>query len=244
MKNPPPLVPSSLIASCDATGPCGIFCVLPSRVLIAVSNGSSGRRPARRGTARRRMRSAEGARASQRVRSTQKLPSVFAECARDAADDGDRQHDADGRGDEVVERQAEHLGEVRHRRLAAVGLPVRVRGEGHRRVPGETGSDRRHLVGIQRQEMLQPLDGVREEERDGVEHQHGDRVGGPALLLRLVDAAKAIDRALDGVRLLAGKEARHVDAERLRDGQDEREVDEDLQRQHHRSSGRSSANSR
>ncbi len=33
LKNPPPLVPSSLIASCDATGPIAIVCVPPSSVV-------------------------------------------------------------------------------------------------------------------------------------------------------------------------------------------------------------------
>src|SRR6516225_7895563 len=28
LKNPPPLVPSILMASCDATGPCAIVCVV------------------------------------------------------------------------------------------------------------------------------------------------------------------------------------------------------------------------
>src|SRR5262249_49055596 len=38
LKNPPPLVPSSLIASCDATGPCGMVCVFPSMV-VATTEG-------------------------------------------------------------------------------------------------------------------------------------------------------------------------------------------------------------
>ena len=36
LKNPPPLVPSSLIASCEATGPSGISCVPPARVWTVI----------------------------------------------------------------------------------------------------------------------------------------------------------------------------------------------------------------
>ncbi len=33
LKNPPPLVPNSLMASCEATGPCAIVCTPPERVV-------------------------------------------------------------------------------------------------------------------------------------------------------------------------------------------------------------------
>ncbi len=36
LTNPPPLVPSSLITSIDAIGPCGIDCAAPSTVLAVV----------------------------------------------------------------------------------------------------------------------------------------------------------------------------------------------------------------
>ena len=38
LKKPPPLVPSILMASCEATGPCGIVCVAPSSV-VALTYG-------------------------------------------------------------------------------------------------------------------------------------------------------------------------------------------------------------
>jgi hypothetical protein len=47
----------------------------------------------------------------------------------DPADQGDEHDEPDGGRDEVLHRQAGHLAEVRHRRLAAVELPVRVRHE-------------------------------------------------------------------------------------------------------------------
>ena len=36
LKKPPPLVPSILMASCDATGPCGMVCTAPSSVVTLV----------------------------------------------------------------------------------------------------------------------------------------------------------------------------------------------------------------
>ena len=92
---------------------------------------------ARAAAARRRCRGS---------RSTQKLPSVFgppARPAREAA--GERQRDADARRrrDEVVPGQARHLGEVAHRRLAGVRLPVGVGGEAGGGVEGELRLDRR-----------------------------------------------------------------------------------------------------
>ena len=35
LKNPPPLVPSSLITSCEATGPMAIVCLAPSSVVTS-----------------------------------------------------------------------------------------------------------------------------------------------------------------------------------------------------------------
>ena len=36
LKKPPPLVPSILMASCEATGPCAITCLAPSSVVASV----------------------------------------------------------------------------------------------------------------------------------------------------------------------------------------------------------------
>ena len=35
LKKPPPLVPSSLIASCEATGPMAMICLAPSSVVTS-----------------------------------------------------------------------------------------------------------------------------------------------------------------------------------------------------------------
>ena len=63
LKKPPPLLPSSLIASCEATGPSGIVWTAPWRVwTVDRARRRSGSRPGRRGRARRRPRSAAGCR--------------------------------------------------------------------------------------------------------------------------------------------------------------------------------------
>ena len=36
LKKPPPLVPSILMTSCEATGPCAITCLAPSSVVASV----------------------------------------------------------------------------------------------------------------------------------------------------------------------------------------------------------------
>ena len=58
---------------------------------------------------------------------------------------------AGGRRHEVLHRQAHHLGEVAHRRLAAVGLPVRVGHEADRGVERQVRHHRRHVGGVERQ---------------------------------------------------------------------------------------------
>ena len=113
----------------------------------------------------------------QRVISTQKLPIVLHRCAREAADQRDRQHDA-GRGrQEVLVRQAEHLHEIGQRAFAAVVLPVGVGDEADCGVEGEIGRDRGLLGRIERQPGLKPHQGIEDEQSADMEEQHGDRVG-------------------------------------------------------------------
>ena len=78
-----------------------------------------------------------------RTRSTQKLPSAGVGLTGEPAHHRDRDRDADRGGDEVLHRQAGHLGEVRQRVLTRVRLPVRVGHETDRGVPRRsTGSCR------------------------------------------------------------------------------------------------------
>ena len=61
--------------------------------------------------------------------------------AGDAANERDHHRHARRRADEVLHGEREHLREVAHRRLAAVALPVRVRGEADGGVPREVRRD-------------------------------------------------------------------------------------------------------
>ena len=56
-------------------------------------------------------------------------------CPSEAADQGERDCDADRRGGEVLNGQPGHLNQVAHRGLTRIGLPIGVRREAHRGVP-------------------------------------------------------------------------------------------------------------
>ena len=117
--------------------------------------------------------------------------------AREAAHQRERHREA-GRGrQEVVHGEAEHLGEMTHRRLAAVVLPVGVGDEADRGVEGEIGRDRVEAPRVQRQDVLQPLQRVEREEAGDGENDHRDRVAEPVLLARRIDAGEAVEAAFD-----------------------------------------------
>ena len=78
-----------------------------------------------------------------------------------------------------------HLGQIAHRGLTAVGLPIGVGDEAHRRVEGEIGSDRIEVLRIERQNGLQALQRVKREEAHETEGEHGEAIALPALLLTL-----------------------------------------------------------
>ena len=155
------------------------------------SRRASAARRARQERARRRSRSAAGRRASTRVISTQKLPTVVARRAREGAHQREGHREA-GRGrEEIMNGEAEHLGEMAHRRLAAVVLPVGVGDEADRRVEGEIGRDGVEALRVERQKVLKPLQRVEREEAGDGKGEHRDRVDEPALLARRVDAGQA-----------------------------------------------------
>ncbi len=97
----------------------------------------------------------------------------------------------------VVRREAEHLGEITHRRLAAVVLPVRIGDETSRSVEGEVGRDSVEATRIQRQHVLQALQGVKGQEAGDGEENHRDRIAQPILLPRRVDARQAVKPAFN-----------------------------------------------
>ena len=144
LKKPPPLVPNSLMISCEATGPCAMVCSvtvsitgLPSGIddRFAVSaelrhllrldqlDGVVGLQVLHHALRNQHQRADNAERQQHpqvaRTMSTQKLPMVSICAARDAANEGDGQRDADRRRHEVVIREAGHLREVAHRGFAA-----------------------------------------------------------------------------------------------------------------------------
>ena len=127
----------------------------------------------------------------QRVTSTQKDSDRADRSPSKPTDEGHRQHDARGGGQEVLVREPEHLGEVRERALAAVVLPVRVRDEAGRGVEGEIRRDRALLGRVEGEDGLEPQHGVEDQEAPDMKDQHGDGVGEPMLLLVLVNAGRA-----------------------------------------------------
>ena len=118
-----------------------------------------------------------------RVMSTQKLPTPCGVAAHEAADQRDQHGDAGRRRQEVLHGEPEHLRQIAHRRLAAVALPVRVRGEADRGVHRRIGADRAEALRIQRQPLLHALQEVDDEKAGDVEHEHRQRVALPAHVL-------------------------------------------------------------
>ena len=95
--NPPPLVPSILIASCEASGPCAMVCVVtvvvtgfPSVPVVVTDCGSSSVAvsyglkfwiaPCDTSASAYTRQIGTSTHSVPRVRSTQKLPSVFDSC--------------------------------------------------------------------------------------------------------------------------------------------------------------------
>ncbi len=117
--------------------------------------------------------------------------------ARKASHQREGHGEASRRGDEIVHGETEHLGQMAHRRLAGIVLPVGVGDEADRRVEGEI---RRHAIEaarVQGQHALKPLDAVENQKARHGERQHRQRIGKPVLLARRVDAGQAVKAALD-----------------------------------------------
>ena len=176
--------------------------------------------------------------------------------ARDAANNGDGQRDADRRRNKVVIGEPGHLREIAHRRFAAVVLPVGVGGERSGGVEREMRLDAGEVLRIPGHpaESLNALDQVEHQHADAAEQQHRDGVFLPIHLVRCVDARAAIEQPLERPqnriekRLLARKHAGHKNAQRLGDRQQHDKKQNDLKpavRSHGQNlSGHSSAASR
>ena len=160
-----------------------------------------------------------------RVRSTQKLPIVAVALppsrlsrhpVGEPTDERDGDGNAHGRGQEVLHRETGHLGDVRHRRLARVRLPVRVRDEADRGVPGQRGADAGELRAARIGQVgLDPLDQVEDKDRYRGEREHGSRVHAPRLFAVGVHADRFVDHAFDASVFAPGDHAMHVVAEWL-----------------------------
>ena len=155
--------------------------------------------------------------------------------AHEAADQRDQHGDA-GRGrKKVLHRKSEHLSQITHRRLAAVALPVRVRGEADRGVHRRIGCDGAEALRIERQPLLHALQQIDDEQAKHIECEHRDRIALPAHVLVRADAGHAIDQtldrradAIDTVRLVR-EHGSHKGAERLDRQQQDNEIEADLQ---------------
>ena len=163
------------------------------------------------------------------------VPDGLGRAAGEAPDErGERGHAGGGR-DEVLDGQAQHLGEIAHRRLAAVPLPVGVGGEADGGVEGRVGRHRAEALRVQRQPALEALEQVHDQQAREVEEQHRERVGLPAHLPVGPDARDPVDEALEPAQdALRGPGAplvdpRHVEPERLGQRQEDDEVEGELQ---------------
>ncbi len=173
--------------------------------------------------------------------------------ASESPDQRDQRGHAGGRGDEVLDGETEHLGEVAHRRLATVALPVGVRGEAHRSVEGRVRGDGAEGLGVQGQHALHALQEVDDQQPHQVEEHHRDRVALPAHLDVGRDSADPIDQPLEPAEdaleghAFALVDPRHVGPERLGEHQEHDDVECELHipvGTHAKSSGFSRARTR
>ena len=116
--------------------------------------------------------------------------------AHDAAEQREQNAQAHGGRDEVLHRQADRLGEVAERAVAAVRLPVRVRHEAdggvEREIPGHPGNP----FGVERQQALQHENGEQPDQADRRKRERTHKVALPPHVLGLVYADAAVDRVL------------------------------------------------
>ncbi len=95
-----------------------------------------------------------------------------------------------------MDRQPPHLAAVRERRLAAIGLPVRVGDERHCRVERQTRRQAGELLRIERQPVLIPQHQIQHHEVDRLQRDQRDRIGLPAHLLARIHAGQPVEPPL------------------------------------------------
>ena len=155
---------------------------------------------------------------------------------RQAPDQRGRDRDPGRGGNEVVEGQPNHLGEIGHRGFPHVALPVGVRRETGRRVERKVGTQRSEPLWIQRQQVLQPQDGIGEQAAHKTEQQHGQRVLFPIVLLAGIHAHQAISEPFQwsqhGVKpcpTVGIKHPHEIKPHRLGDHRERRDEENELQ---------------
>ena len=112
---------------------------------------------------------------------------------RKAANKRDGERDTGGGRDEILGGETHHLREIAQRALAAIVLPVGVGGKADGGIEGEVWCNGRHACRVERQQALEAHERVDTQEARGVEQQHGDRIGDPMLLARLVDPGYPVE---------------------------------------------------
>ena len=184
LKKPPPLLPSSLIHSWEATGPRAMFCV------AALQRGGDLGGVPRLGHALPH----EDDRADDRDRQQQvedaagQVDPVVAQrlgaLPRQPADERDGHRHAGGGRREVADGEHRGLDQVRRAALARVVLPVGVGLEAHGRVEREVRGHRRDAALVEGEDVLDAQHQVAGRDGDRGHHQDGDRVALPVLLAR------------------------------------------------------------
>ena len=116
----------------------------------------------------------------------------------DPANQRDGDHDARGGGPEVMRRQPHHLGEIAHRGFAGIKLPVGVGGETGGGVESQIRAHCGQVLRVERQVLLQSLNGVCKHHRDCGKAQQRVCVLPPVHLLLGVDDAELVNEPLAG----------------------------------------------
>ena len=159
----------------------------------------------------------------------------FDRVPRNAANQRRGDGDAGGGGNEVVKGQPDHLREIGHHGFAHITLPVGVGREAHGRVEREIRSQRSEPLGIQRQQVLEPENGVGEQAAHQTKKQHGERVLFPIMFLVGIHSHHAIRQPLQrsehGVEpgLAVGIEHAHeIKPHRLGDRRQREDIEDEL----------------
>ena len=130
--------------------------------------------------------------------------------AGEATDQSHEHREADGRRDEVLDREPEHLGQVAERELAAIGLPVRVADEARCRVERDVGVHSAEALRVERQGPLEPEQQVQNQQAQGAEPQNRAGISAPCLLCSRIGSEEFVDDSLDAAHPLFGEDAIHV----------------------------------